>query len=87
VTTGNICPVCGYDDLEEPAYSTAGAGSHEICYCCGFQYGYTDDNLGETFDTWRQRWIDDGMRWDWGRSDDDRPEHWDPVEQLKNLDR
>lgn len=87
MTTGNVCPVCGYDDLVNPAYTEEGGSSYEICYCCGFEYGYTDDNDGYTYEAWRQKWIDDGMRWDWGRSDEARPDGWDPIEQLKNLRR
>ena len=33
-----ICPVCGWNDLEQdPSMKT-----HEICPCCGTQFGYDD---------------------------------------------
>ena len=35
----NICPVCGYDGLDEPAFDERGVGSDDICPCCGFQFG------------------------------------------------
>lgn len=79
------CPVCGYDDLSDPPHTVSGGSSYEICPSCGFEYGYTDDNSGYTFEAWRQKWIDEGMPWDEGETAP--PAGWDPVEQLKNLDR
>ena len=35
----NVCPVCGYDGLDEPPFNERGAGSYDICPCCGFQFG------------------------------------------------
>ena len=35
----SICPVCGYDGLDEPAFDERGIGSDDICLCCGFQPG------------------------------------------------
>jgi len=58
-----VCPVCGYPDLEEPPLSDAG-GSCEICYLCGFEFGVTDDDLGYTYEAWREHWIGLGMLWD-----------------------
>ena len=82
--TTYLCPVCGYDQLEDPPYLPSGKPSYEYCDCCAFQFGYTDASGGISVSAWRQRWIDAGMPWDWGRTDD-RPEGWDPVEQLKNV--
>lgn len=36
------CPVCNYNELDEPPYNTHGYGSDEICPCCVFQFGYDD---------------------------------------------
>lgn len=69
-----------------PPYSATGGGSFEICYCCGYEYGYTDDNDGISHAEWRRRWIDAGMPWDWGRGEDDRPDGWDPVKQLQRVE-
>lgn len=57
--------------------------SYEICDCCSFQFGVSDDNDGYSFQAWRARWIADGMRWDEGRSEP--PAGWDPVEQLNTV--
>ena len=82
-----VCPICGFPGLTLPPYRVGGTPSYEFCECCDFQFGVTDGNEHISHPEWRQKWIDDGMRWDWGRSDDERPEGWDPVEQLKNLER
>ena len=77
------CPVCGYPALTERPRG-AGGGSYEICWSCGFEFGVTDDDLGYTYDAWRQQWIDRGMPWD---SADLRPPppEWDPVGQLAKV--
>lgn len=78
------CPVCGFDQLDEPAYTAAGEGLFEICPSCGFQFGVTDDDLGIGFHEWRQAWIVKGMPWSSkGRP---APAEWDPQEQLRRLE-
>ena len=77
------CPVCGFDKLEEPPYSPSGHGLFEICPCCGFQYGVTDDNEGISFHELREMWIEQGMPWrSKGRA---APKGWSPQQQLRNL--
>ena len=62
---GYVCPVCGFPDLQDPPSSSrARGGSYEICPSCGFEFGVTDDDLGFTYDQWRQRWIGRGMPWE-----------------------
>lgn len=78
----NICPICGYPDLDEPAYDRE-VGSLEICPSCSFQYGFTDDSKHISFAQWRQQWIENGMIWDKNRSLP--PKHWDPRQQLLNI--
>jgi hypothetical protein len=81
----HICPICGYPDLTDPPRSAVTAGgSYEICPSCGFQFGVTDDDVGYSYEDWRSRWIDDGMRWE---SAEIRPppDGWDPVAQLRNI--
>lgn len=84
MTTGYTCPACGYDDLIEPPYGDGEDASYEICPSCGFEYGYTDDSSGYTFEQWRAEWEAEGRQW-FSRSRT-KPNGWDPVEQLKNLE-
>ncbi|MEY8346871.1 hypothetical protein AALF16_00900 [Bacillus cereus] len=56
-----ICPVCGYDGLEEQAYDEDGDSSYEICFCCGFEYGFDDLDQGYSFEQYRQEWVEQGM--------------------------
>jgi len=75
-----ICPVCGFDGLDAAPY---GAGEYEICPCCGFQFGVTDDNQGISFHEWREAWIEQGLPWtSKGRP---APLGWNAMEQLRRL--
>jgi hypothetical protein len=77
------CPVCGYPELDEPPRTQSGGGSYEICPACGFEFGWTDEDQGYTYEQWRAKWIAEGMRWDRGQSVP--PSGWDPVSQLRNI--
>lgn len=68
------CPICGYDGLDELPYEKdTYAPSYEICSCCRFEYGYSEDHdvdLGyivtpdemkeAAFQLYRKQWIEDG---------------------------
>jgi len=54
-----------------------------MCPCCGFRFDVTDDDRSITYDTWRQKWIDDGMPWRSGG--DAQPLHRNYQDQLNNL--
>lgn len=41
-----ICPVCGYDDLDEGPFTEGGYPTYEICPCCGYEFGYDDEATG-----------------------------------------
>ncbi len=84
MTDEHICPACGFTGLSEEPYSASGGGSYEICDCCGFEYGYTDDDQGFTFESWRQKWIEAGMPWGWNKYGP-APAGWDPEAQLARL--
>jgi hypothetical protein len=75
-----ICPVCGYDRLEEPPRSEEGGGSYEICESCGFQFGVSDDDRGRSYQEWRKQWLQVGAPWS---SANPPPPGWNPREQLK----
>ena len=80
----NICPVCGYDGLDEPPFNERGAGSDDICPCCGFQFGLDDfpyEDRERLVAEWRERWADGGCVWKFP-SDGLPPEGWDPQAQL-----
>ena len=79
-----ICPVCGYDSLDEPITEILNS-TYEICPSCGFEFGVTDLDTGFSYEQWRAKWIDGGMIW--RSSFRDAPANWNPVSQLKNLDR
>lgn len=70
-----ICPVCGDDGLEEEAYGKNFNPSYEICSCCGFEFGYSEDHdvrLGyyvvpnemkaAAFQLYRKQWVETGAQ-------------------------
>ncbi len=77
------CPICGCHELEKPPRSPTTGGSYEICPCCGFEFGYDDDDQGISDAEWRRRWVAKDMRW-WSRARRPPP-GWDPIEQLRRL--
>ncbi len=79
----NSCPVCGYDQLAEPPRNRTGGASMEICSCCGFQFGVTDDDKSVGYDDHRQQWIADGMPWT--STGKKSPKGWNPQTQLGSM--
>ncbi len=77
------CPVCGFLELHDPPRSAAGGASYEICPSCGFQFGVSDDDRGETYAEWRRRWLADGMPW---RGAQSPPKGWNPDDQIGAVD-
>jgi len=60
----NSCLVCNYDNLIDLPYDEFGIASDEIYPCCGFQYGYDDDDAGqEVYGKWLEKWISNGCIW------------------------
>ena len=76
-----ICPVCGYDSLDEPAYDEYDCPTYNICPCCLNEFGYTDAR--RTHEELRKEWICKGKKW--GRLGDVPPIDWDANIQLKNV--
>lgn len=80
------CPVCGYDGLNEVPYNeTGGNASFEICPCCNFEYGFDDYSEGETFASYREKWLKNGAKF----SDSEiQPLEWNlekALEQIKSI--
>lgn len=76
----HTCPVCAYPKLSEPPRSKSGGGSYEICPSCGFEFGVSDDDLGHTYESWRQAWQAGGMKW--SSRGQKQPAAWNPAKQL-----
>ncbi len=84
-----FCPVCGFD-LGFPAWK-GNSASDEICPSCGIHFGYDDvkeasgeeGTKEEIYKRWRKKWIKEGMKW-WSIGHE-KPNKWNPVEQLKNI--
>lgn len=70
------CPVCGWPGLELPPHPA----SYEICPSCGFEFGVTDDDEGETYESWRAQWVERGMPW--SSPIEPAPPGWDAAAQL-----
>ena len=79
----NTCPVCGFDKLAEPPRNKTGGASFEICTCCGFQFGVTDDDKGLSYNDYREQWISQGMLW--SSQSKKAPKGWDPQVQLGSM--
>src|ERR1700724_2060317 len=76
----HTCPVCGFAELDEPAYDAYGCASFNICPSCGTEFGYDDSTTAHK--QLRHRWIEDGMHW--ASRAMTPPIGWDPVKQLKS---
>jgi hypothetical protein len=75
----NTCPVCGYSELQKPAYDRFGYPSFEICPCCGVEFGYQDAR--RSHESLRAEWVAKGTQW---RFPEARPPGWDPLLQLQS---
>ncbi|MBN9378023.1 MAG: hypothetical protein BGO14_00880 [Chlamydiales bacterium 38-26] len=62
-----------------------------MCPCCGIQYGHDDLAGGDVkkrqlkYDDWKIRWMNEGMPWK--SLGTKKPTHWNPLQQLKNLEK
>lgn len=76
-----ICPICGYDRLDEPPRIDGYIPSHNICDCCGAEFGL-DDCTQKQIEKNRKKWIEAGCQWFYI---EEKPPNWKLEEQLKNL--
>lgn len=79
-----ICLVCGFDGLTEPPYNEQGEPSYEICPCCGFEFGFDENNKADKYKTFRAKWISNGAVWFMPKR---KPKDWDLAKQLENINR
>ena len=79
-----VCPSCGYPGLRESAwvsFDKRAGPSHEICPCCGVEFGY-HDHLPSMAERYRRDWISRGAPW---FRPDSRPPCWDLRTQLRGI--
>lgn len=77
-----ICPICGYDKLDESPYDETGEPSFEICPCCGIEFGCDLENFHISENEYRKKWLSKGGIW---FDPCEQPEEWDLELQLKNI--
>lgn len=80
-----ICPVCGFNDLEQTPYDEYGYPTYVICPCCGYEFGFDDSSKKISFLEYRRKWIEKGFRY---FRKNLQPVIWDLTileEQLKNV--
>ncbi len=79
------CVVCGYDQLCDEPYDNHGNPSHEVCLCCGFEFGFTDGSMSITQQAYRSSWIATGYVFYF---EPQKPAHWTfetLQQQLRNI--
>lgn len=82
VNDKQVCKVCGLFYPEFYPWGDNGeTPSHDICDCCGIEFGYEDNNAQSAKQA-RQKWLDGGANWS---NPEKKPEKWDLQEQLKNV--
>lgn len=81
--TGNICPVCGFDYLDEPAIDNETfekLNSYDVCPCCDCEFGFDDYQVSHAY--LREKWFEAGANF---KCKSDMPENWNLEKQLANL--
>jgi len=75
------CRVCGLIQTDLPWGKTGRDPSHDICDCCGVEFGYGDFTI-KAIQRSRNIWIQSGTKW---RRPKAKPEGWVLEEQLRNI--
>lgn len=76
------CRICGYKySIDSPTWYDDETPSHDICICCGVQFGYEDDTYQGVVE-YRNYWIKNGSKWFIKKY---MPENWDLQTQLNNI--
>ena len=77
-----FCRVCGIEsEINNPPWYDEETPSHEICPCCGVQFGYEDDGY-HSVTGYRNQWLKAGAKW---FSVGQRPKDWNLEVQLQNI--
>ncbi len=87
MTTLQACIVCGWKGLEHAP--TFPFSSHEICSCCGTQYGLDVQAESDAIAV-RKEWLEEGAPWFEDEVDVEprKPKNWSidmAREQIKNV--
>lgn len=75
------CLVCGFKQIEPPWGEEGKNPSHDICDCCGVEFGY-EDWTNESTKSYRKKWIEGGAKWFQPNS---KPVNWNLEEQLRSI--
>lgn len=76
----HFCRVCGLYN-ESPTWENNNIPSHNICPCCGVEFGYEDYSLDWARE-YRQKWLQKGATWFNAKQ---KPSNWDLAQQMKNI--
>jgi hypothetical protein len=77
------CRVCGaYSEGFFPWGESGLTPTHDICFCCGIEFGIEDSGSLEEIKAYRERWIDMGGEWCLLSA---KPADWNLEEQLANI--
>lgn len=75
------CRVCGWGQAQPPWGETGKFPTHDICDCCGVEFGY-EDSTPASGRQYRQVWVEGGCQW---FDPSARPAAWSCEEQAKNI--
>jgi len=75
------CRVCGLFSEDLPWGENGDCPTHEICPCCGVEFGYEDYTVLSTKE-YRDLWLLKGAEW-FDKSV--KPNSWDKEQQFKNI--
>lgn len=75
------CRVCGLYADNLPWGEDGHCPTHEICLCCGVEFGYEDYTL-ESTKKYRKEWLLGGAIW---YDESEKPAIWNLENQLKDI--
>lgn len=78
----NICPICGYPNLDHPARDPdTKVPSFDICPSCGCEFGY-HDATPHAEERYRRNWVQQGAPW---FKPELKPLEWNLEDQLAQI--